>query len=390
MISHVRKAFGARTLLGVASVVTLVGVIAAKPRARSVENGGNGEFLSGTYGGEILIIDEATFTVKRRAKVTRGVPGSLTLSPNKKHIYASQWNGNWVEVYDYETLKKLDEFSITSGADRVFLGGFQVDPSESYAIVSISRSRKGLDRYEFFPQRSVRYDLKTKAVTDTIKWPDGDGGMFGYMSIVFSPDGKYFYMYGQDEISIFDAKTFAQVDRWEYGRAMDDGLGRVPLAFGFGYGRDQTEQEFGVSTNLVTFTDPVQNRTMMALSRVNLNERTIDLIPIGPQTAVWFSLAPDKKRAYGIKNDQIGIYEFWTLDIEARKIIKSGRFNGRPRMGLAVSSNGKQLYIYGAGGTFDIYDAETYEHIRQVAMDGDMLGVQLLPPRRSGAGSGGN
>jgi DNA-binding beta-propeller fold protein YncE len=387
-----KKLFGARTLVVLASAVTLGGVIAATPRTQKVENGGNGEFMAGTYGGEILIIDEATFAVKRRVKVARGVPGSLVLSPNKKHIYASQWSGNWVEVYDYETLKKLDEFTITSGGDRVFLGGFNVDPTESYAIVSISRSRKGLDRYEFFPQRSVRYDLKTKTVTDTIKWPEGDGGGFyGYTNIVFSPDGKYFYMYGQDEISIFDARTYTQVDRWEYGRAMDDGMGRVPLAFGFGgYGREISDKEFGVSTNLVTFTDPVQNRTMMALSRVNLNERTIDLIPIGPQTAVWFSLSPDKKRAYGIKNDQIGIYEFWTLDIDARRIIKSGRFNGRPRMGLQVSSNGKQLYIYGAGGTFDIYDAETYEHIKQVAMDGDMLGVQLLLPRRGGAGSGGN
>ena len=47
-------------------------------------------------------------------------------------------------------------------------------------------------------------------------------------------------------------------------------------------------------------------------------------------------------------------------------------FKGRPRMGLKTSSNGKVLYIYVAGNTIDLYDAETYQYLRTITLDGDM------------------
>ena len=36
-------------------------------------------------------------------------------------------------------------------------------------------------------------------------------------------------------------------------------------------------------------------------------------------------------------------------------------FEGRPRMSLKTSTNGKILYIYNAGNTIDYYDAATYK-----------------------------
>jgi hypothetical protein len=52
-------------------------------------------------------------------------------------------------------------------------------------------------------------------------------------------------------------------------------------------------------------------------------------------------------------------------------------------MGLKVSSNGKVLYIYVAGNTIDLYDAETYQYLRTITMDGDQttdLFVLPTPP----------
>ncbi len=48
-------------------------------------------------------------------------------------------------------------------------------------------------------------------------------------------------------------------------------------------------------------------------------------------------------------------------------------------MGLAVSSNGKYLYIHVAGNTIDVYDSETYEHLKTVDVGGDMRGWVFLP-----------
>jgi hypothetical protein len=41
-------------------------------------------------------------------------------------------------------------------------------------------------------------------------------------------------------------------------------------------------------------------------------------------------------------------------------------------MSLKTSSNGKVLYIYNAGNTIDLYDAETYQYLRTITLDGDM------------------
>ncbi len=54
-------------------------------------------------------------------------------------------------------------------------------------------------------------------------------------------------------------------------------------------------------------------------------------------------------------------------------------FQGRSRMSLEVSSDGRYLYIQNAGNTIDIYDAGTYEHVHQVEFDGDVTDFVIIP-----------
>jgi len=105
----------------------------------------------------------------------------------------------------------------------------------------------------------------------------------------------------------------------------------------------------------------------MGLARVNLTAKRFDFWAIGPAVQlpvgarpVSFSLAPDRKRAYGLLQE-IGRYEFWTFDLERRNLVKT-EFDGRPRMALRTSTNGKLLYVYQAGNTIDLYDAATYKY----------------------------
>jgi hypothetical protein len=49
-------------------------------------------------------------------------------------------------------------------------------------------------------------------------------------------------------------------------------------------------------------------------------------------------------------------------------------------MGLKTSSNGKVLYIYVAGNTIDLYDAETYAFLRTITLDGDMTSELFVFP----------
>ena len=88
---------------------------------------------------------------------------------------------------------------------------------------------------------------------------------------------------------------------------------------------------------------------------------------------------PAARSAYGLFED-IGRYEFWKFDLEHRKLAGRTEFKGRPRMGLKTSSNGKVLYIYVAGNTIDLYDAETYQYLRTITLDGDMTTELFVLP----------
>jgi hypothetical protein len=49
-------------------------------------------------------------------------------------------------------------------------------------------------------------------------------------------------------------------------------------------------------------------------------------------------------------------------------------------MSLKTSSNGKVLYIYNAGNTIDLWDAETYQYLRTITLDGDMTAELFVFP----------
>lgn len=67
--------------------------------------------------------------------------------------------------------------------------------------------------------------------------------------------------------------------------------------------------------------------------------------------------------------------------MEQKRLVRRVEFEGRPRMGLRVSSNGKLLYIYVAGATIDVYDAETFTHMRTIEMDADQTTSLFVLPK---------
>jgi hypothetical protein len=118
----------------------------------------------------------------------------------------------------------------------------------------------------------------------------------------------------------------------------------------------------------------------MGIGRVNLVGKTVDFSPIGPAEGVGFAMAPDRKRGYGLLQ-QIGRYEFWTFDLEQKKLINRVDFAGRPRMSLRVSSNGRLLYIFQAGATIDVYEASSFRYLRTIEMNADQTTNLFVLPR---------
>jgi len=355
-------------------LASLAGVALAAQAPRV--SGGNGTFYIGGYPNLIWTMDEATEKVTGTIQLKTGIPRRLGLSRDRTRFYIIDATQEKVEIVDVATRTTLDTFTLTEGNRRIRVNSIEPDPTHRYAILLTRSGTKLRDRVEVGPAMLQQYDLKEHKVMRTIPWPDGEER--DNANLTFSPDGKLLYFLG-NEILIFETENFTQVDRWDLSN-LEEGLGQVSLSFGGFGGLDTTNDEPGFLTTAMTVEDPVQHRRMMGVARINLAKKDLEFYTIGPSGGINFVLAPDRKHGYGLESG-IDRYQFWTFDLDQRRVTSRAEFAGRPRMALKTSSNGRLLYIYQAGATIDVYDASTYKYLRTITLDGDMTTQFYVVPR---------
>ncbi|MFN8059230.1 MAG: hypothetical protein U0Q12_08685 [Vicinamibacterales bacterium] len=354
------------------AALCLVPSIGSSAKQASQANGGNGTLYIGAYPNRVLIIDEATEKVTGEIKMqSTYAPGTLILSGDKKRFYTRSIDLENIEVVDIPSRKSIDLFKLSDGRRKVRIRAMAADPLDRFLVGLVKLAEKKSDHFEIGTTTLAVIDLKEHKITRTVPWPDDDARENATM--MFSPDGKYLYLFGPD-IVIYDTSTFQAVDKWELSQPIESGMGRIEFG-----ATDTTFEEPGFYTAIFRVNDPLQKRLMMGIARVNLSAKTMEFSTLGPAENVTFSLAPGRKRAYGLYQS-IGKYELWTFDVENRSLLKRLEFQGRPRMALKTSTNGKLLYIYQAGNTIDLYEADTYKYLRTITLDGDSTTpLQVMP-----------
>jgi len=351
----------------VLAAVTLVGVppVAAQQTAT---------WYIPTYTHDVLVWDEASEKVVDRITMANPIPNELTLNEARDRLYVLDASMQNMEVVDLGTREVVDSFTLSSGNMWTRIDGFTPRPGNESALIVAKRYTKGRDRYTVEGPFLLEYDLRTKQVTDTIPWPDGKerdrGANFRY-----SPDGKTLYFFADDVIAL-DADTYEETDRWKISQPLEPGLGRPIFSLNPG-----TYDEPGVATSIYRMTDPVEHHSMLGIAKVRLADKSVDFFTLGPSEPLrGFALAPGGDKAYALLS-QVGDYEFWEFDLGQRRLVGRHPFAGRPRMGIQASADGKKLYVYVAGNTIDVYDANTFERLRTVAFDEDMtLGNVVVIP----------
>jgi hypothetical protein len=362
----------ALAVLGIALLATPMAVEAQRFGRGLALNGGNSLLYIGTYNGTIQVFDESTEKMVDEIKLQTGIPRSLILSGDRKRFFVLDSTLEKVEVVDIASRKTVDTFTLSSGPTRVRIRSMQVDPLQRFMILLTRSATKRSDRWEIGDVALQLYDLQQKKITRDVPWPGGEARE--NVNMRFSPDGKLLYFFG-DDVLILETENFTEVDTWQLSRPIEQGLGRV--SFG---AVDDINDDPGFFTGLFTTQDPVQNRRIMGIGRVNLGAKSVEFHPIGPSEGVGFAMAPDRKRAYGLLQ-QIGRYEFWAFDLEQKKLLNRVEFTGRPRMALRVSSNGRLLYVFQAGATIDVYDTTNYRHLRTIEMNADQTTNLFILPR---------
>lgn len=283
-----------------ALVVALAALVSAQSKPVAL-TGGDGRMYIGTYAGDIQIFDEATEKMVERIPLKTGIPRSLTPSADRKRFYVLDSTYEKFEIVDIASRKTLDSFTLSEGNKHTRITSFQVDPKNRFLILLSRTATKLSDRWDIGSSTLQVYDLATHAVTKTIPWPQGEERETANLRL--SPDGKLLYFFGED-VLILDTETFEEVETWPLSRPSEPGMGRVNVGTVHDF-----YDEPGFFTGLFTMRDPVQNRRMMGIGRVDLVSRRIDFSPIGPAQPVSFAQAPDRKRGYGLFSS-IGRYEF--------------------------------------------------------------------------------
>ena len=354
-----------------ASVLLATWAPLAAQGTSTAPSGGNGTFYISTYSDQIRVLDERTRTVIGQIQTQNGIPGRFVVSADRERLYVSDATMLHIETIDLAERRSIDTFTLNEGIEQFRIRSFAVDPQETYALILGKTRIKRLDRFEIGPSIIIRYDLRRHEVMDTIPWPGGHERERA--SFMFSPDGSLVYFSAEDMI-VLESENFTEVDRWEISQELEPGLGRVRPGFSTSYFEDP-----GFFTGLVRISDPINHRRMMGIARVDLAEQDMEFYTLGPNEPVGrFALAPGGRKAWALYSE-VGRYEFWAIDLEERRVTHREIMDGRPRMGLDVSTNGELLYIHVAGNTIDVYDSETYELLETVDVGGDMRGFILLP-----------
>ena len=340
------------------------------------------------YPASVLVFDEGKGEVVDRIHLETGTPMSIRLSPDKKLIYVTTIDHNGIEVIDVATRKVINHLQLNTPTKQFRFWGGAPDPNGKYFYTITKEIDQQLSQYDVGKPMYTVIDLAEHKIVKTVEVPKEEAATrdFDYAGAAFqiSPDGKYLYKFGEN-ITILQSADFKQVDKVELAKPDFPGMEDIRLGGGFGPDLDLANEP-GMHIAMFNSQDPIVHQKVFGLARFDLSTRQINFNPIGPSPAGMsgFQVTPDKKLAYSVAAS--GIHgtktcEFWAFDLSTDQITKKMPVPCRTRFTLGISSNGKKLYIYGAGYDIEVYDAATLKYEKTYDLNTDVTygGIVVLP-----------
>jgi DNA-binding beta-propeller fold protein YncE len=347
------------------AALLLISIVAGAAAAQGV-------MYAGVWPADVLVMDEGSGAIKDKIHLRHGAAFSLTRSQDRKRFYAVTGLMQTIEVIDLDSKQVVDEVTFSEGNKKTtFTRSLAVHPDGITVFAPIRTTTKEIDRFTLDKPQLAKINMRDKKIEKTLELP-AEYGQAGLMRV--SPDGKFLYVFSRD-ILIIDVADFKLVDKIMMDRPVYPGLGLFRFGSSF-----ESHDEPNALTFVYNSTDLMTNRTMMGIAHFNLVDRNLDFYETGPSIGGSFSVSPDHKRAYIVRN-QVGQDEFYVFDLEAKRLVKRQEYEGRPRTAIKVSSDGKKVYLHQAGNTIDYLDAATLKFEKRVELPGDFTTDLFVFPR---------
>jgi hypothetical protein len=330
------------------------------------------------------VIDEATQKVVDKIPSEIGIPTGVTRSYDRQKIYITSTDNDGIAVVDIATHKLLQHFVLNSGTHKYRINGVAPDPDDKVLYTVVREVVKQPDRYDVGKFKYAVIDLAQQKILRTADMlpedQEANSAYYGRSPFQVSPDGKYLYQF-RDKITILDTGDFHVVDRIDLAKPDFPDLAEVGMA-----GPLDTLDERGAYVSLFNAEDPVVHRRLFGIAHFDLNTRQFKFTEIGPAPdgMIGFQVSPGRKTGYSVVlNGEHGNRrcEFWAFDIASNRRTQTAEFPCRPRFSFGISSDGKHLYLYGAGFEIEVWDAATLKLERVIDLQNDvtMGGIIVVP-----------
>lgn len=351
-----------------------------------------GVMYVGTLDHKLLIIDQDKEEVVGEIPLS-GIARATALSADQKQLYLITTTMN-IEIVDLAERKVVGSIDLAepgtraritanarnwlSGGSNGRFSGLAVDPTGRYLYTTLRVVTKEIDQYRLDPPKFVAIDVQSKTIAKAFDFPKGFDQGFGFnASYKVSPDGKMLYVFDED-VLVFDLSSFSLVDRIPLSKPPYPGASPYRLTV-----TDDPFDDKTTVTSVFTSVDSVVHKGTLGIASLNLMTREVKYSPVGPSLPMLgFLLSPDRKRGYSVMYTGAGAnreVEWWVWDIENHKVLEKQPFPGRPSFRFAVSSDGKKLYLYGAGSSLEIFDAETLKSRKLMFLNRDVT-TNLITP----------
>jgi DNA-binding beta-propeller fold protein YncE len=340
-----------------------------------------GTIFLGGYPDSILVVDEGQGKVVDKIHLGTGLPMSMRLSDDKKQIFVTTNDHSGIEVIDVASRKVLSHFVLNTATKHYRFNGGTPDPQGKLFYTVTTEIDKQPEHYDIGKPKYTVVDLEQQKIAKTVDVApeDENGAVGGYGRNIFeiSADGKFLYQF-RDKVVILNSDDFKVVDRIDLSKPDQPGMENV----GFGARLDSIGEP-GKHISLFNSADPIVHNRVFGIARFDLTTRDVNFDPIGPAPAgmAGLQVTPDMKSAYTIvANGTHGNKrcEFWSFDLSTDHITKTAEVPCRTRFSFGMSSDGKKLYIYGAGYEIEVYDAATLKYERTWDLANDVTGAGMI------------
>lgn len=296
-----------------------------------------------------LVIDCGTDKIIKTIPYNDYIVNSQVTKDGKR-LYLNAFHS--IYVIDTQKMELIDTFKFSTDLSKVTVYGFDVseDGEKLYLSCAITKKKQNIPKLEVLPPQLVVFDIKQKQIVKNYEIPYC---ALGVVTLRNDPNALIFVASDLFKFNLTDGKAekLKGILNPEQGEEQKNSLciwtGRAPGDHGIFCQNYYTPTRMGyflIDRNTGTFTDLVGKDIWMMYSNV---------------------VSPDKKFLFGVMDELVKV------NAQTGETVKAVKLKRGTSYAVALTEDGKKIYVGPSGADISVYDTETLNLITVIDLPGD-------------------